>query len=594
MINWIKWKLKIRWKSQINHIVFFKKIKQVESIWIWVVLWGLISFSTLLGGSYLLFKTTILNENFTVSDHPSGILPTLALQFLSTLRENHFLLWSILFFIIFIHAILSGIAASKWQLQAIDRDWLMINLKISEQKSNIYIYLESLTWNSKDFLMAYVPIIIPLGYLLNQKAIKIILIVFITFLLFIVLGMISSIFHNKYMILQRKRMNFLLRLVTNILIRCFLFVLALNMSNRLVPWVKNFPLTSNEIDIEKYYQWIQLGIPSLAKLFEPIVGVITLSILPNSILATYAIGELDLTDLLIFSVILTIIIGFATFLAFAKSKPSTGYYPFLFYEKWIVSLSSIVNKQPYITFLIRNDIRTTYFYHRFPILLGPFSFWIQLGIFTSFIQIFDPTDKMYHFILAFYFFFFVFYYVFTMFLGLNGLFSIDSIGKHIILHLLSKRNAWSIFLYKMRLFLITTLPLFIVCDILFMIINQIPLNISIIVGISHLLFYLLLTIAIFLPSVISPHYTFLNLEQLEDYPDQKAVRNIIKYLTLGVFIPCLMLPIAFLMSDYISISQCLLINAVGLTVLFLILSGILVTIIKHRLVKYKCLDDFSL
>ncbi|WP_156478365.1 hypothetical protein, partial [Cytobacillus firmus] len=195
LINWIKWKLKIRWKSQMNNFIFFKKIKQVENIWVWVVLWSLISFSTLLGGSYLLFKTTILNEKLTVSDQPSGILSTLALQILYSLRENHYLLWSLLFFIIFINAIISGIASSKWQLQAVDRDWLMINLKTSEQKSNIYIYLESLTWNSKVFLMAYVPIILSLGYLLNLTPIKIILILFITFLLFIVLGIISSIFH---------------------------------------------------------------------------------------------------------------------------------------------------------------------------------------------------------------------------------------------------------------------------------------------------------------------------------------------------------------------------------------------------------------
>ena len=179
-----------------NNFIFFKKIKQVKNIWVWVVLWSLISFSTLLGGSYLLFKTTILNEKLTVSDQPSGILSTLALQILYSLRENHFLLWSLLFFIIFINAIISGIASSKWQLQAVDRDWLMINLKTSEQKSNIYIYLESLTWNSKVFLMAYVPIILSLGYLLNLTPIKIILILFITFLLFIVLGIISSIFHN--------------------------------------------------------------------------------------------------------------------------------------------------------------------------------------------------------------------------------------------------------------------------------------------------------------------------------------------------------------------------------------------------------------
>lgn len=76
---------------------FFKKIKQVKNIWVWVVLWSLISFSTLLGGSYLLFKTTILNEKLTVSDQPSGILSTLALQILYSLRENHFLLWSLLF-----------------------------------------------------------------------------------------------------------------------------------------------------------------------------------------------------------------------------------------------------------------------------------------------------------------------------------------------------------------------------------------------------------------------------------------------------------------------------------------------------------------
>lgn len=203
LLNWIKWKLKIRWENQINHILFFKN-KQVNNKWIWIVIWSFINFFTLLGGSYFLFKSTILNERLIINEQPSSIISTLAMRFLFTLREDYHLLWSILFFIIFIHAIVAGIASSKWQLQSIDRDWLIINLKISAQKSNIYIYLETLIWDSRNFLITYVPIMLSIGHLLSLKPIKIILISLIAFLCFLLLGIMSSIFHNRYINLQKR------------------------------------------------------------------------------------------------------------------------------------------------------------------------------------------------------------------------------------------------------------------------------------------------------------------------------------------------------------------------------------------------------
>ncbi|MEK4906120.1 hypothetical protein [Niallia sp. FSL M8-0099] len=593
LLNWIKWKLKIRWENQINHILFFKN-KQVNNKWIWIVIWSFINFFTLLGGSYFLFKSTILNERLIINEQPSSIISTLAMRFLFTLREDYHLLWSILFFIIFIHAIVAGIASSKWQLQSIDRDWLIINLKISAQKSNIYIYLETLIWDSRNFLITYVPIMLSIGHLLSLKPIKIILISLIAFLCFLLLGIMSSIFHNRYINLQKKRVNSLFRIVTSILIRSFLLVTALELSKSLMPWIKDFPLTSNNIEIEEYYEWMQLGITSLGQLFGPLEYVISFHILPNSILANYAIGDLEFHDLLIFCLLILIAGGLSVFLAFDNSKPSNKNYSLSFYEKWIISLSGMIKTKPYITFLIKSDLRTDYFFNRFPIIFGPFSFWIQVGIYTSFIQIFEPADKMYHLILSFYFYFFVYFYVSTMFSNLNGMYSLDSIGNRIILHLISKNNVWSIFLYKIRLFLITTLPLFIVCDIVFIIINRIPSKIAIIIVINHMLFYLLLSTVLFLPSVICPHYNFLNLEQLEDYPDQKTIRNSIKYLTVGVFIPCLMLPAALLMSDYISISQYLIVNVFGTIALFFILLGSIIALIKSKLINYKSLDDFSL
>ncbi|MEM5017002.1 hypothetical protein WKH31_11985 [Metabacillus indicus] len=475
-----------------------------------------------------------------------------------------------------------------------DNDWLLINLKISPAKVKIYLYLESAAWHSKDSLLSYIPLLLALSLLTEIHWIKTVLVIFLTFLLFIVTSMVTSILHNHYMTLQKHKHNFLFRIIIACTLRIIVVRFAFWCGKVLSPWMSDFPITSNELDVKIYQGWINEGSDVLLNLLSPVGIFLENPFLPHNILVMLLFGNVN--HLVFFSTFCSFIIFLlsAFFLAKYQSRSNESkYYPFRLVEKGLTVLLKLLGRKHYTDVLFHHQVRTDYFFQRFPILLGSLPFWLQLGLLTGLISSISSDETIFYLIISFYLLFFVFFYVDSVYTNLQGIFSLDSEGKKVVIHFMAKKNLWDVFIYKLRFFIVLTFPLFLLCDIVFTGLN-LDIRIGILTIFMHTLAYLLFTILAFLPSVVSPHFNFINVEQLDDYPEKKTLQDILKFVILGIFIPCSMLPAALLVTDLISFTPFILFQWIGVSLILLLAAFIIILLIRKKLKSISGIDKLLL
>ncbi|MCQ6277573.1 hypothetical protein JMM81_22220 [Bacillus sp. V3B] len=591
--KWIKWKLIIRWKNQWNYLKLFRNIPSGNKFWILALIISTLNFIVIFFGTYFLFKFSVFNENL-INGQFNGILLSILWKILSYVSDNYEILWSITFLFIFLFSLITGISSSKWQIHSIDKDWLTITLKLSPTKTRIYLYLESITWYTKDYFCNHLPVLLALGILTEINWLQITLVILLAFFLFIFISLITSIFHNRYLSLQKYKSNYLFKVIFNVSLRVFAIYIAFWSGKSIAPWIKDFPLTSNDLDIQVYQEWINQGSDILISLFSPIFTVLQHPFLPQNILTMILFDNVNVFTLLIFTTIVFLLSIVAVLLAKYQDKDfEQKYYPFKRLEEWSVNLGNLLGHH-YSNILFKHQFRTSYFFHRFQTLMGSVPFWIQLGVFSGLLSGIEPETKIYFLVLSFYLFFFVFFYVDSVFTNLLGIFSLDSEGKHILIHLLAGQTLWELFKYKFRLFIVLTFPLLLIGDIIFLIFNQVEIKLSLLIISLHSVAYMLFSIILFLPSVISPHFNYLNIEQIDEFPDKKAIQDIIKFSMLGIIIPASMLPTAFLLTDMITLFNYILTQWLFMIGLFFVLIMISLRFIQLRLTKISNIDQLFL
>ncbi|WP_191559524.1 hypothetical protein [Metabacillus idriensis] len=591
--KWIKWKLLIRWKNQWNYLKFFRNIPSGNKLWTLALAMSAFNFIAIFFGTYFLFKVSVFNKDFLESQF-NGIIFNLIGKLLVYMSNNYDVLWSMIFLIILLFSIVAGISSSKWQLQSIDKDWLITNLKISPARTRIYLYLESTAWYSKDFLFSYVPVILALGVLTEIHWLRMSIIVLFTFFLFIFMSLITSIFHNRYLSLQRHKQNFIFRMVFSLLLRSAAVYVAFWSGKFLSPWINDFPVTSNDMDLTVYQSWINEGSDALISLLTPLNSLLQHPFLPHNVLTMILFDNITVSAL----IYITLAIAFLSMVAFFLSRYDSNdyekvYYPFKKLEHMMSVLTRPLGKH-YTAILFNHQLRTTYFFHRFPAVLGSIPFWLQLGVFSGLLNGISPENNIYYLVLSFYLFFFVFFYVDSVYTNLMGIFSLDSEGKKILIHFLAGKTLWEVFKYKIRFFIVLTYPLLLLGDVFFLVFNQVDWLVSGLTIILHSVVYLLYSAVLFLPSVVSPHFNYLNIEQLDEFPDKKTLQDTLKFSALGIIIPSSMLPTALLITDLISFSTYILFQWI---VMAAIISASLLGIvlwIKKRLTKISNIDQLSL
>ncbi|MGZ9869488.1 hypothetical protein ACU3L3_13810, partial [Priestia endophytica] len=202
IVSWLKWKLIIRWKNQWSNIRVFKNISIGKYLWLLALIRDVFNALLIFFGTYFFLKYTVFNNFFSNETIRQQIVTSIISRFFSIIKENYEILWSLVFLIIILFSIISGVSSSKWKLQSQDQDWLIINLKLSKFKSDIFLYLESIVWDTKEFIFNYIPLMLALGIITGVDYLSLITLIFLTLGLYLVLTFLISVFHNQYILLQ--------------------------------------------------------------------------------------------------------------------------------------------------------------------------------------------------------------------------------------------------------------------------------------------------------------------------------------------------------------------------------------------------------
>ncbi|MGZ9869557.1 hypothetical protein ACU3L3_14155, partial [Priestia endophytica] len=384
------------------------------------------------------------------------------------------------------------------------------------------------------------------------------------------------------------------RILSNISFRGVTVYIAFHLGKVISPWVKNFPLTSNNVDYKVYNDWVEEGTNVTFEIFKSISAIFSYSYMPYNVLSNILLEGLNyysiLKILLFFGLIILSILLVSIW---GKGRKDT-HHSFNRLGPIGSLLARVIPGPSYTQVLVKHFYRTEYLRYRFPTILGPPVFWLLWGGILGILQTMNSTENIYFLVLSFYLFFLTHFYVHSIFTELTGIFSLDGEGKQVITYLLTGKSLWEVFKYKFHLFIITSLPLFIVMDIVFFTINKMDIVISISTLLLHTVVFLFLSTLLFLPSIFRPHFHYSNIEQLDEYADKKIISDVIQFSTVGLIIPILMMPTAFLLVGALSKLEYLTLQWGGIGAILSIIYGGLLLIIANHLYKMSNFDRINL
>ncbi|WP_213085568.1 hypothetical protein [Rossellomorea marisflavi] len=577
--HWIKWRWKIRIKDQ-----YRSRFLTPYLSWKWLLAWGIMKAVLLFAASYVTMGQVILNGRFEIG---SNVFYAVVDHLIKAMREEPLLIWSVLYFVIFLDAIVSGMSTARRQKQSLDGEWLQMNVKLTPSRARIMVEAELLLWESKKFLMVYIPIMAAVQSYFPAPLITMVF----AWLFYLVFGFLAASYYGLALSRQATKQSFFIRMTCQLALRIAFLVLSVQFARKLVPWVEQFPLISKTVEKETFFGWLDTGSASIVSMTSSIAMVFNWRFWPHNLLAELATGNGGLpflTGLLVAGVLLYLPTR-------NHSDTKRSWYPFTFYEKWISFLLILSGGKGHMQFMTRNDLRSTFFLSRFPIIMGPFSFWIFMGLIWGFLDGIDHGSKMFHMVLSFYTFYFVYFYTQASFSALNGIHAMDGVGKRVQSHLHPDQGIWPLLRLRLRLFLAMTVPLLVVGDVIMITLVKPGVTESIILFLSHLCACMLFSLIMYLPSVLTPHFHYPSLEELEDYPDQEKIRNMTSGAVVGVMIPMVfMLPCAFYLTDSLSYRSYLWVIGPGLLIVMVLFIFGLLFAMYRRLSRMTHLDHLNL
>lgn len=577
--HWIKWRWKIRIKDQ-----YRSRFLTPFLSWKWLLAWGIMKAVLLFAASYVTIGQVILKGRF---ENGSNVFYALVDHLIKAMREETLLIWSVLFFVMFLDAIVSGMSTARKQRQSRDGEWLQMNLKLTPSRARMMVKAELLLWECKKFLMVYIPIMAAVQSYFPAPLITMVF----AWSFYLLFGFFSASYYGLALSRQATKQSFFIRITCMLAMRIAFLALSVQFARKLVPWVEQFPLTSKTVDKEIFSAWLDTGSASIVSMTSSVSTLFNWHFWPHNLLAELATGNgglLFLTGLLLVGLLL-----YLPARNFSDTKRS--WYPFSFYEKWISFLLTLTGGKGRLQFMTRNDLRSTFFLSRFPIIMGPFSFWIFIGLTWGFLDGIDHWSKVFQLVLSFYTFYFVYFYVQSSFSALNGIHAMDGVGKRVQSHLHPDQGTWPLLRLKLRLFLVMTVPLLVVGDIIMLTLVKPGVTESIILVCSHICACLLFSLIMYLPSVLVPHFHYPTIEELENYPDQEKIRNMTSGAVVGVMIPMVfMLPCAFYLTDSLSYRSYLWVIGPGLLMVMVLLIFGLLFAMYRRLSRITHLDHLNL
>ncbi|XKK20398.1 hypothetical protein HFP67_02450 [Bacillus sp. CB102A.1] len=95
------------------------------------------------------------------------------------------------------------------------------------------------------------------------------------------------------------------------------------------------------------------------------------------------------------------------------------------------------------------------------------------------------------------------------------------------------------------------------------------------------------------PSVVSPHFNYLNIEDIDDYPEKMQIKGLIVSGVSVFFNPILMIPSAFFMVNKFTYNQYILYQYIIVNTIIITIIIIILLLIKKRLQKISSTENLD-
>ncbi|PTJ62205.1 hypothetical protein BUZ97_12170 [Mammaliicoccus sciuri] len=546
---WIKWKNYIRWKDKWQ--TFFLNSDHNKYIgFITVLLDSILAiFNTVT--YYFIFRLVLLNKEITNNDVSSPILK-MFFQSLIKFQNGPEYLWNLYWLIFMIFCIYIGIKSSQWSYFSTERTILNSYIGIPENKTNVYLFLESIVWNTRIFIFSILSLCCSILLVLNSSLLDYILYLSTSIILYLGLTLMISCIHNIFTLYQMHMVYPSLYLSRIIIFKLIIIIIGVVSSNYIYTWILKAPFFRSDFSSTLLNNWYLLGWNKLEGLiFFPI----TYEYLPN-VLLQRTLKENNLI-LLFFIVPLMILTISILYLFLQKIKNNVNFktnkyvmLPYLesLHKYTIFKLNFLSHKYSYFKMFYRSPIVLK----NIKSLIGGSLSWFIVGVMVGVLYYMKLPVEGVLIIFSFAISYCVFFNSETFFSTFKGAISLDAEGKLILLYFYDKKNKWLLLKNKWLISFIYTFKFILIMDLLILIFSNFKITLFIFMVLCQIIVTLFFNILLFLPSVIAPHFDFINFEQLEDYSDRNLLEAVIKSLVYIVLLPLLMLPSILVISNIIN------------------------------------------
>lgn len=545
-VHWIKWKIYIRWKNE---------WKRLTPTYIFIFLVDVLKMMVFFSLSLLILDILINppeEASKLLNDYTGGIVKELLQQAMYLEADTKLVyIWTILFIQLTIMSIISGVEASKWELSHKD-DLILHNLACSERQKKLLLYTEQIVWRFKQLIAGFMPVILALLFLVSSSFSHFFILLFIICLTFFVQSQFVSNLHNLATFIRMRKREY----TKFIIFQSFVFKLSLAglgylFGTTFIPWVNAFPLIDKQVDLEAFENWQldgqQLFLQQVSGFFQFFLH----NYWPHTLIARTAVDSAHLLGFIFYIFIVTVLtLLLAMYNAKTNKERQMKDNPdfekiFLFISKYLGISDSL------ITTRIKLMCRSQQLLQRPAVLMGGSITWSIVGACAALLS-HTHSVKVFYLVLTLCIYMLTYFLSTLLFDDLSSQFSFDSDGRQLSIFIFAGYTLWHVFTQKFRIFLIASVPTFILTQLV--IVSSLTLvswKIIILILIVTIINYVAFAFVNYIPSITRPHFDFMHVEQLDDYTDKGMIKAIVRTTLLGFLIPIMLLPLAFYLANNI-------------------------------------------
>ncbi|WP_189018348.1 hypothetical protein [Paenibacillus marchantiophytorum] len=590
LFQWIKWKFYIRWRNEWG---------KMTSIYVLIILLDVLKMLSYFLVSLIGFRLLIFSPAQTsefLSSIGGGIFQgvfELVTNF--NLKSKLYYVWVLLFMQLTIFSIFSGIQASKWELSSCE-DLHIQNLPWNERQKKLLLYSEQMLWDIKQLITGYLPFAFALVVAAQYGLFQSLCLVVIVTITYLIQNHFVASLHNA--ITTRKLFSGkykIILLLQALLCKMAIAVLGYSLGKIFSPWINAFPVIGSRVDALAYEQWLLYGKQLLFQETSYVFLVLLNENWLHTILARVAVNNSGWELWLIWMgilLLLGILLPSLNTNLLRKQSVSDGKFlemPYLIISKWFVSASNRLIMTRIIIMCRAQQVQ-----QRPSVLFGGLIIWGVIGLVVFFIG-HTQSQKVFYLVITMCMYILIYFLSTLLFDDLSGQFSFESDGRLLPMYLANGATLWHIFTQKLQLFLIASVPMFVLIQIVFICVGNIHgFWFAILILVGQAINYTSFAVINYIPSLVCPHFNFIHIEQLDEFADKGMVKAIVRIIMLGVAIPLLMLPLAFYLSDEISEMQFLWIQMGGIPVVVLTMFFTGMWFIKRQYDRYHSLEELNI